>query len=110
MFSWDTNASKGSFLKSVINESICKVLKCDLNKIWTYISYDSTDKNAGLEILKELKDHIRNPKILYGGSVNNNNAENLSKICNLDGFLIGGASLDAEQFYSIIKALKLKGD
>ncbi len=55
MFSWDTNASKGSFLKSVINESICKVLKCDLNKIWTFISYDSTDKNAGLEILKELK-------------------------------------------------------
>ena len=51
----DTNASKGSFLKSVINESICKVLKCDLNKIWTFISYDSTDKNAGLEILKELK-------------------------------------------------------
>ena len=55
MFSWDTNPSKGSFLKSVVNESMCKVLKCDLNKIWTFISYDSTDKNVGIEVLKELK-------------------------------------------------------
>ena len=62
--------------------------------------------NMILNILKELKNHIRNPKILYGGSVNNNNAKNLSKICNLDGFLIGGASLDAKQFYSIFNALK----
>ena len=59
-----------------------------------------------VKILKSLKPDIKNPKILYGGSVNNNNAENLSKICNLDGFLIGGASLDAEQFYFIYNALK----
>ena len=63
-----------------------------------------------LNILEDLKYDIENPKILYGGSVNNNNAKNLSKICNLDGFLIGGASLDAEQFYSIYKTLKLKGE
>ena len=62
--------------------------------------------NMILSIVKELKYDIKNPKILYGGSVNNNNAENLSKICNLDGFLIGGASLDAEQFYSIYNVLK----
>ena len=31
MFSWDTNASKGSFLKSVISESIDKVLKTNFN-------------------------------------------------------------------------------
>ena len=41
-----------------------------------------------LNILQELKNDIPSPKILYGGSVNNNNAKNLSKICNLDGFLI----------------------
>ena len=33
-------------------------------------------------------------------------AKNLSKICNLDGFLIGGASLDVDQFHSIYNALK----
>ena len=55
MFSWDTNASKGSFLKSVINESMCKILKVDINKIWEFISYESTDKFVGLRVLKELK-------------------------------------------------------
>ena len=63
--------------------------------------------NMILTIIKDLKYDIKNPKILYGGSVNNNNAENLSKICNLDGFLIGGASLDAEEFYKIYKSLVL---
>ena len=62
--------------------------------------------NVILNIIKELKCEIKKPKVLYGGSVNNNNAKNLSKICNLDGFLIGGASLDAKQFYSIFNALK----
>ena len=55
MFSWDTNASKGSFLKSVINESMCKILKVDMNNIWNFISYESTDKYIGLSVLKELK-------------------------------------------------------
>ena len=55
MFSWDTNASKGSFLKSVISESIDKVLKTNFNKIWTFIPYDSIDKYVGIEVLKELK-------------------------------------------------------
>ena len=54
IFSWDTNASKGSFLKSVINESMCKILKVDINKIWEFISYESTDKFVGLRVLKEL--------------------------------------------------------
>ena len=59
-----------------------------------------------LNAIQDLKYDIKSPKILYGGSVNNNNAKNLSEICNLDGFLIGGASLDAKQFYSIYNALK----
>ena len=62
--------------------------------------------NIILSIIGDLSSNIKKPKILYGGSVNNNNSENLSKICNLDGFLIGGASLDVNQFYSIYNALK----
>ena len=64
--------------------------------------------NMILDIIGDLKCNIKNPKILYGGSVNNNNAESLSKICNLDGFLIGGASLDPQEFYNIYT--KLKGE
>ena len=54
VFSWDTNPSKGSYLRSIILESIDKVLGTNVNKIWTFISYDSTDKHVGLEVLKEL--------------------------------------------------------
>ena len=40
--------------------------------------------------------------ILYGGSVNSDNASDIIAIKNVDGFLIGGASLDAGSFASII--------
>ncbi|MCB9818787.1 triose-phosphate isomerase [Candidatus Nomurabacteria bacterium] len=42
-------------------------------------------------------------RIIYGGSVNEDNAEELLKVGTVDGFLIGGASLDAKEFVSIIK-------
>lgn len=42
-------------------------------------------------------------KVLYGGSVNESNVKTLKSISNLDGFLVGGASLDAEKFFSLIK-------
>ena len=43
--------------------------------------------------------------ILYGGSVSCDNASALSEIEDLDGFLIGGASLDIEKFYKIYNQL-----
>ena len=44
--------------------------------------------------------------ILYGGSVNSGNAESLIQTEGVDGFLIGGASLDAGSFASIIKIVE----
>jgi triosephosphate isomerase (EC 5.3.1.1) len=41
-------------------------------------------------------------RILYGGSVNENNAKDLISQKNVDGFLVGTASLDPEKFYKII--------
>ncbi len=55
VFSWDTNGSKGAFLRSVISESICKVLEVDLYKIWQFISFDSTNPNIGISVLQELR-------------------------------------------------------
>jgi len=43
-------------------------------------------------------------RILYGGSVNAENAEVLVKETGVDGFLVGGASLKAESFMAIIQA------
>ena len=43
-------------------------------------------------------------KVLYGGSVNEKNIKELKSIQGIDGFLIGGASLDATKFYNLIIA------
>ena len=44
--------------------------------------------------------------ILYGGSVNRNNAKDLIALDDVDGFLIGGASLDVNHFYDIYKFIE----
>ena len=50
-----------------------------------------------------IKKKIKNLKVLYGGSVNSNNINQLKSIENIDGFLIGGASQDHKKFIDIIK-------
>ena len=42
--------------------------------------------------------------ILYGGSVNKSNVESLLAAAEVDGVLVGGASLDAEQWLAIVRA------
>ncbi|MBD0331828.1 MAG: triosephosphate isomerase, partial [Chitinophagaceae bacterium] len=44
--------------------------------------------------------------ILYGGSVKASNAQELFSCPDVDGGLVGGASLVADEFIKIIKALK----
>lgn len=48
---------------------------------------------------KDVADQIR---ILYGGSVNATNVKELMSQPNIDGGLVGGASLDAQQFAKIV--------
>jgi len=43
-------------------------------------------------------------RILYGGSVKPGNAEELLSLPDVDGALVGGASLDAEDFAAIVEA------
>ncbi len=40
-------------------------------------------------------------RILYGGSVKPGNAAELLAVADVDGALVGGASLDAEDFWAI---------
>ena len=53
------------------------------------------------EVAAEHADGIR---ILYGGSVNGENAAEFFSHDEIEGVLIGGASLDTEQFAAIIRA------
>ena len=54
------------------------------------------NKNYG-----EISEKIR---ILYGGSVKPSNAREILSEENIDGVLVGGASLDVDSFIEIIKA------
>jgi triosephosphate isomerase len=49
----------------------------------------------------DLADQVR---IQYGGSVNDENAHELLHLPDIDGALVGGASLDPEKFARIVKA------
>ena len=76
-----------------------------------------TGKTASPEQAQEIHAHIRNLfakkygqetadnlHILYGGSVKPNNAAELFSQADIDGALVGGASLKAADFAAIIKA------
>lgn len=56
--------------------------------------------------LKEVRGEVvaNRCRILYGGSANPGNAADLIVQPDLDGFLVGGASLDPEKFLTIIRA------
>ncbi len=46
-----------------------------------------------------------NFKIIYGGSINSKNVKGFINLDNLDGLLVGGASLDADEFFKVAKAV-----
>jgi triosephosphate isomerase len=75
-----------------------------------------TGKTASIEQVAEVHKHLRvlieklfsnemaeKIRILYGGSVKPENAKELMDIEDVDGALVGGASLDADKFIKIIK-------
>jgi triosephosphate isomerase len=57
-------------------------------------------------ILKEIFPDSNDIHVLYGGSVKPGNAEELIQVPGVNGFLIGGASLDVESFTSITRTVE----
>ena len=84
----------------------------------TVIAYEpvwaiGTGKVATLEQVADVHKKIyqkmhdlgfKNFQILYGGSVKSDNAGPLLQVAHVDGFLIGGASLEVESFLEVCKA------
>jgi triosephosphate isomerase len=62
-------------------------------------------KMAGEMFGKDIADSFR---ILYGGSVEDTNALEIMRIGNVEGFLVGHASLAPEQFSVILKSADTK--
>ncbi len=57
-------------------------------------------------VCESLGDIGKDIPVLYGGSVNPENAGELIKAKSVDGFLVGGASLESESFSEIIKEVE----
>nr|WP_321525501.1 triose-phosphate isomerase [uncultured Cohaesibacter sp.] len=58
------------------------------------------------ELVKAFGAEGGNMRLLYGGSVKPSNAKELMAVANVDGALVGGASLKAADFLGIIAAYK----
>ncbi len=70
-----------------------------------------TGLNASSEQVAEIHAWLRmklgaGVSLLYGGSVKPENAGELWRVENVDGFLVGGASLKAESFLAICEAIR----
>ncbi len=98
--------------KKVLSRQIISGLKKVRNKDKLIIAYEPVWAIGSglipkeieiLEIVKFIKNKVKGAKVLYGGSVNTKNINVLKKINNVDGFLIGGASQNSNNFIDIIK-------
>ncbi len=96
-------------------DSVIKNIVIAYEPIWAI----GTGKTASTEQAQEIHKYLRSViaeqygeavaneiPILYGGSVKANNAKELFSCPDVDGGLVGGASLVAADFIEIIKALK----
>ena len=116
------NGSQGEYVENQIKESLFHL---DAEKLKDFVvAYEpiwaiGTGKTATAEQAQEMHGHIRNIferkygkeiadsiSILYGGSVKANNAKEIFGKPDVDGGLVGGASLIVSDFATIIKSLK----
>ena len=113
------DGSTKQVVEKQINESLAGLLSKDGKKL--VIAYEpvwaiGTGKNATPEKAQEVHQFIRrllekqfdkktaeSIRILYGGSVKPDNISSLMQQPDIDGVLVGGASLDAESFANIVK-------
>lgn len=114
--------TQNEFVGNQLKESLFHLSADDLQKI--IIAYEpiwaiGTGKTATSEQAQEMHAHLRgvlaaqygqevanNISILYGGSVKGANAKEIFGQPDVDGGLVGGASLKADEFVQIINGLK----
>lgn len=113
--------TQNTYVENQIKESLFHLDAQTITKV--VIAYEpiwaiGTGKTASSEQAQEMHRHIRSVlaekfsketaeeiSILYGGSVNGKNAQELFSLPDVDGGLVGGASLKADDFSQIIEAL-----
>ena len=98
--------------KKILSRQITQGLREIKNKQEIIIAYEPIwaigsglipKESEIFSIVKFIKKKVKGSKVLYGGSVNTKNINVLKKIDNVDGFLVGGASQNPNNFIDIIK-------
>jgi len=115
--------TQNSYVETQLKESLFHLSDKDLQRL--VIAYEpiwaiGTGKTATSEQAQEMHAYLRSVlakqyggktadavSILYGGSVKANNAKELFSCPDVDGCLVGGASLNAGEFITIINSLKV---
>lgn len=64
--------------------------------------HPDTPENAE-DVASFFKNNNNVSYVIYGGSVNSENVNSFTKMPDIDGVLVGGASLDVQEFYAIIQ-------
>ena len=105
---------QNKIVESQLNNCLRGITKTDFVVAYEPVWAIGTGNNATPEQAEEMHSFIRGAlsknftsseiKILYGGSVNPENAKNLLSRKNIDGLLVGGASLKAESFVKIVNS------
>jgi triosephosphate isomerase len=100
-------------LNGIPKEQLSKIIFA-YEPVWaigTGINATPEDASNAIKQIRKTIDQIygnsnlsQNVRILYGGSVNPANAGELLAEPDIDGLLVGGASLDVEQFIQIVRA------
>ena len=116
------NEREGGTTLSVIDQQLSGSIPNSATAMNTVIAYEpvwaiGTGKVPTREQIDEVHAHIRaqlklrfkdgdDMSVLYGGSVKGSNAVDIFSVSNVDGALVGGASLKADDFSPIITALE----
>ena len=104
----------GQLAGSVPNDADASTLVIAYEPIWaigtgkvpTLVQINDVHDFIRAELIKRFGNDTGNSfSLLYGGSVNAKNATGIFQAANVDGALIGGASLKADDFAPIIAAL-----
>ncbi|MES2253041.1 MAG: triose-phosphate isomerase [Pseudomonadota bacterium] len=96
-----------NFLKKQLDESLKGVrgeFLVAYEPIWA-IGTGKTATNNDIEhVHRFLREQLPTVSLLYGGSVNAANTQAILEVNNIDGVLVGGASLKIDDFTEILKA------